>query len=91
MTVKLLTEHHLEFLSLKGGGTGSSESKHVNLPHCLNHMSRLIFIFRGSSELICQNIKRNMRYVVIPHERGRDIGLALSVSSSFHPSSAITK
>ena len=26
MTVKLLTEHHLEFLSLKGGCTGSSES-----------------------------------------------------------------
>ena len=30
MTVKLLTEHHLEFLSLKGGCTGSSESTHVN-------------------------------------------------------------
>ena len=27
MTVKLLTEHHLEFLSLKGGRTGSSEAK----------------------------------------------------------------
>ena len=26
MSVKLLTEHHLEFLSLKGGCTGSSES-----------------------------------------------------------------
>ena len=26
MTLKLLTEHHLEFLSLKGGCTGSSES-----------------------------------------------------------------
>ena len=26
MTVKLLTEHHLEFLSLTGGCTGSSES-----------------------------------------------------------------
>ena len=26
MTVKLLTEHHLEFLSLKGGCTGSSHS-----------------------------------------------------------------
>ena len=26
MTVKLLTKHHLEFLSLKGGCTGSSES-----------------------------------------------------------------
>ena len=35
MNVKLLTEHHLEFLSLKGGYTGSSESTLVKMPHCL--------------------------------------------------------
>ena len=29
MSAKLLTEHHLEFLSLKGGCTGSSESTFV--------------------------------------------------------------
>ena len=34
MSVKLLTEHHLAFLSLKGGCTGSSESTLVKLPHC---------------------------------------------------------
>ena len=34
MGVKLLTEHHLEFLSLKGGCTCSSESTHVKMPHC---------------------------------------------------------
>ena len=34
MIVKLLTEHHLEFLSLKGGCTDSSESTHVKMPHC---------------------------------------------------------
>ena len=34
MTVKLLTEQHLEFLSLKGGCTGSSESTLVEIPHC---------------------------------------------------------
>ena len=40
MTVKLLTEHHLEFLSLKGGCTGSSESTHVKMPHCwLSHVT----------------------------------------------------
>ena len=33
-SVKLLTEHHLEFLSLKGGYTGSSESTLVKMPHC---------------------------------------------------------
>ena len=34
MNVKLLTEHHLKFLSLKGGCTGSSESTLVKMPHC---------------------------------------------------------
>ena len=34
MAVNLLTEQHLEFLSLKGGCTGSSESTHVKMPHC---------------------------------------------------------
>ena len=34
MTVKLPTEHHLEFLSLEGGCIGSSESRLVKIPHC---------------------------------------------------------
>ena len=34
MIVKLLTEHHLEFLSLTGGCTGSSETTLVKMPHC---------------------------------------------------------
>ena len=34
MTVKLLTKHHLEFLSLKGGCTGWSESSLVKMTHC---------------------------------------------------------
>ena len=34
MSVKLLTEHHLEFLSLKGGCAGWSESTLVKMPHC---------------------------------------------------------
>ena len=34
MTFKLLTEHNLEFLSLKGGCTGSSESTLVQMTHC---------------------------------------------------------
>ena len=32
-SVKLLTEHHLKFLSLKGGCTGSSEATLVKMPH----------------------------------------------------------
>ena len=34
MTVSLLTGHNFEFLSLKGGCTGSSESTLVKMPHC---------------------------------------------------------
>ena len=34
MSVKLLTEHRLEFVSLKGGYTGSSESTLVKM-HCV--------------------------------------------------------
>ena len=33
MTVKLLAEHHLEFLSLIGGFTGSFQSTRVKIPH----------------------------------------------------------
>ena len=41
MSVKLLTEHHLEFLSFKGGCIGSS--LHLSKCHIVgNHMSRLI-------------------------------------------------
>ena len=34
MRVKLLTDHHLELLSLKGGSTGRLESTLVEMPHC---------------------------------------------------------
>ena len=35
-----MTEQHLEFLSLKGGCTGSSESTLVKIPHCCkSHVS----------------------------------------------------
>ena len=45
MTVKLLTEQRLEFLSLKGGCTGSPESTLVKMPYCwkphvLAHISK---------------------------------------------------
>ena len=45
MIVYLLTEYHLEFLSLKGGCRGSSESTHVKMPHCWKShaMAKIIF------------------------------------------------
>ena len=45
MTVKLQTEHDLEFLTLKGGCTGSSGSIHVKMPHCLKlHVTAQIYL-----------------------------------------------
>ena len=61
MIAKLLTEHHLEFLSLKVhvGCTGSTESTFVKIPHCwkshvvaqlyLNIKKNVAFIFRGNT------------------------------------------
>ena len=46
MIVKLLTEHHLEFLSLKGGCRGSSESTHVKMPHCWKSHAAAHFRFK---------------------------------------------
>ena len=34
MIIKLLTEHHLAFLSLKGGGTDSSKASLVKMSNC---------------------------------------------------------
>ena len=39
MNVKLLTEQHLEFLSLAGGRTGSFESTLVKMPLVAAHIS----------------------------------------------------
>ena len=49
MSVKLLAERHLEYLSLKGGCTGSSESTLVKIPHCWKshvaaHKSGYLFV-----------------------------------------------
>ena len=45
MSVTLLTEHHLEFVILKGGCTGPSESTIVKMPHCWkSHIVAQIYI-----------------------------------------------
>ena len=61
MSVKLLTEHHLEFLSLKGCYTGLSESTLVKMSHCWKHMTWLIYIIR------CTFIIYNIRNRNITH------------------------
>ena len=54
MSVKLLTEHNLEFLSLKGGCTVSSESKLVKIPHCWKSHALAIEI---SNNKVCATSK----------------------------------
>ena len=56
MIVKLLTGHHLEFLRLKGGCRGLSESTHVKMPHYQKYyaLAQIAFIiFHGKSVLGC--------------------------------------
>ena len=44
MIVKLLTEHHLEFLSLKGGYRGTSVSTLVKMSNCWKSHAAAHFI-----------------------------------------------
>ena len=47
MSVKLLTEHLLEFLSLKRGCTGSSESTLGKMLHCWKSQVAALFLLPG--------------------------------------------
>ena len=50
MSVKLLTEHNLEFLRLKGGCTGFFESTLFKMPHCWkSHVAAYILFHRLSA------------------------------------------
>ena len=53
MIGKLLTEHHFEFLGLKGGCRGSSEFTHVKMPHCWKShaLAHYYFIYLHSPKL----------------------------------------
>ena len=49
MIFKLLTEHHLEFLSLTGGCKGSYESTLLKMPHCWkSHVTAHILLFQST-------------------------------------------
>ena len=50
--VKLLNEHYLEFLSLTGGCTGSSESTLVKIPHCWKSHVKAQLYFTGDRDIV---------------------------------------
>ena len=68
MVVKLLTEYHLKFLSLKGGCTGSYEYTLVIMPHCWkshvaaqikndhNFTLTMLFIWTCDNDNVCSII-----------------------------------
>ena len=61
MIVKLLTGHHLEFLSLTGDCPGSSESTLVKMANCWKshdtaHMSSASYIFIQTNFIMEANI-----------------------------------
>ena len=62
MIVKLLTEQCLEFLSLKIGCRGSSESTHVKMPHCWK-----------SHALACLSIHSSHRFYVVTEHSSASI------------------
>ena len=45
MIVKLMNEHHFEFLSLKGGCRGSSESTLVKMSNCWKSHALALMIY----------------------------------------------
>ena len=64
--MKLLTEHHLEFVSLKGGCRGSSESTLVKMPHCWKtHVALHIIVHRSWKNYVSFFIIRG--YLFIKH------------------------
>ena len=54
MIVELLTEQHLEFLSLKGGYRGSSESTLVRMSNCWkSHAAAHMIVIYGIHQVLC--------------------------------------
>ena len=80
MIVKLLTEQHLEFLSLKGGCRGSSESTHVKMPHCWKShaMAHLVAVSRGNQCLLVFLNVETVRTARIWDETGRKPELTMT-------------
>ena len=63
MIVKLQTEHHLEFLSLKCGCIGSSESTLIKMPHCWkSHFVAQMIVESGENKRELTYVNHNSRY-----------------------------
>ena len=76
MIVKILTGHHLEFLSLKGGCTGSPESSLVKMPHCWkSHVAAQMlftYLFYENDTICLQNDNLSSKQTVVRCVTGGD-------------------
>ena len=79
MIVKLLTEHHLRFLSLNGGCTGSSESTLVKKSNCWKYHATAQFILTVNKPTLLK--KRLMQYFVNIHPKIRAFHMVLIKSN----------
>ena len=64
MIVKLLTEHHLEFLSLKGGCRGSSDSTLVKMSNCWKSRAAAQMPLIMTSDFILTQLKVPCTYTM---------------------------
>ena len=63
MSVKLLSEHHLEFLSLKRGCTGSSETTLVKMSHCWkSYVTVQLFGFRHFMWQVTEILRQDQNF-----------------------------
>ena len=81
MSFKLLTEQRLEFLSLKEGCTGSSESTLVKMPHCRKlhvaaHMAK-------SQLFLCQWLLITFAKSLDPDKAGQNVQKLLDTQMVF--------
>ena len=85
MIVKLLTEHNLEFLSLKGGCRGLSESTHVKMPHCWKSHALAHIIVLSYPVFHCLPIDIKLttvnRQKVLTYKQNSKIGILLHVNN----------
>ena len=63
LSVKLLTEHHLDLLSLKGGCTSSSWSTLVKMPHCWKSRVTAQFLFQARPTTFNRGILANVGFL----------------------------
>ena len=86
MSVKLLTEHDWEFLSLKGDCTASSVSTLVKMPHCWKSHVReslefIDFLFSSNKSMAISSLKEHYWAVAI-NDYGRHLADGETRSSS---------